>query len=182
MNLELNRSQAFMALGIAIISADGKCTAQETETLLKLFKTLKLMDCSSEAECEQNWESIFNTTFDKLKTAFPDRQISFSDDELDILIPIVERLVPANSRESLFHFAVAIAVSDGLDAREKAILDRLQKDFKIQLTDDYQSLLETVDATYDWVGGYPFPIDARSAKVHDETRTLMQAISGDLAN
>ncbi|HIK33639.1 MAG TPA: hypothetical protein IGS17_18720 [Oscillatoriales cyanobacterium M59_W2019_021] len=145
MNLELNSAQAFMALGIAIISADGRCTSEETETLLKLFKTFKLMTCSSEEECEQNWESIFNTTFDKLKKAFPKRQMSFSEAHLDILLPIVERSVPAESHEALFHFAVAIAVSDGLDAREKVILDRLQKDFKIQLTDDYQVLLETAN-------------------------------------
>lgn len=145
MNLELNSAQAFMALGIAIISADGRCTAEETETLLKLFKTFKLMTCSSEEECEHSWEDLFDITFQKLKAAFPQRQMSFSEAHLDILLPIVERSVPAESYEALFHFAVAIAVSDGLDVREKVILDRLQKDFKIQLNDDYQALLETVN-------------------------------------
>jgi tellurite resistance protein len=145
MKLELNSSQAFMALGIAIISADGKCTAQETETLLKLFQTFKLMTCNSEEECEYSWEHIFDETFAKLKQAFPDRQMSMTEEHLDVLIPIVERAVGKKSHESLFHFAVAIAVSDGLDAREKVILDRLQKDFKISLKEDYQSLLEKYD-------------------------------------
>jgi tellurite resistance protein len=145
MKLELNRSQAFMALGIAIISADGKCTAQETETLLKLFKTFKLMTCSSEEECEYSWEHIFDETFSKLKQAFPDRQMSMTEKHLDILMPIIEQAVSPESQESLFHFAVAIAVSDGLDSREKVILDRLQKDFQISLKGDYQALLEKVD-------------------------------------
>jgi tellurite resistance protein len=142
MKLELNSSQAFMALGIAIISADGKCTAQETEMLLKLFKTFKLMTCNSEAECEYSWEHIFDETFAKIKQAFPDRQMSMTEEHLDILIPIIERSVSKASHESLFHFAVAIAVSDGLDVREKVILDRLQRDFKISLKSDYQALLE----------------------------------------
>lgn len=145
MKLELNRTQAFMALGIAIISADGKCTAQETETLLKLFKTFKLMTCSSEEDCEYSWEQIFDETFSKLKQAFPDRQMSMTEKHLDILIPIIEQSVSPGSQESLFHFAVAIAVSDGLDAREKVILDRLQKDFQISLKEDYQALLAQVD-------------------------------------
>lgn len=142
MKLELNRSQAFMALGIAIVSADGSCTAEETEMLLKLFKTFKLMTGSSEEECESNWEHIFTETFDKLKQAFPDRELSMTEDDLNILIPIIERAVTPESQESLFHFAVAIAVSDGLAPREKRILDRLKSDFKIALSRDYQSLLE----------------------------------------
>jgi tellurite resistance protein len=145
MNLELNSSQAFMALGIAIISADEKCTAEETETLLKLFRTFKLMTCSSDQECEYSWEHIFDETFEKLKQAFPNRQMSMTEEQLDILMPIIKRSVHPESYESLFHFAVAIAVSDGLDTREKLILDRLQKDFKVNLNCDYQALLEQVN-------------------------------------
>lgn len=147
MQLELNRSQAFMALGISIVSADGSCTSPETEMLFKLFKTFKLIPCNSEQECELEWERIFNETFAKLQRAFPNREISMTDVDLDRLIRIIEGSVEKESHESLFHFAVALAVSDGLDARETKILDRLCQDFNIPFTGDYRALL----AQYNWV-------------------------------
>lgn len=148
MKLELNRSQAFMALGIAVISADGKCTEKETETLLKLFRKLKLITCNSQEECEYNWENLFDETFEKLKRAFPDRQMSMTQKHLDILMPIVERVVGQANHQSLFDFAVAIALSDGLDAREKVILDRLQKDLKVGLKGQYQKLSQQLDLVH----------------------------------
>ncbi|MGB7275268.1 MAG: hypothetical protein WBC69_18400 [Geitlerinemataceae cyanobacterium] len=145
MKLELTRSQAFMALGIAVISADDKCTSQEIEMLLNLFRKLKLIACNSQEECEYNWANLFDETFEKLKTAFPDRQMSMTQKELNILIPIVEQAVGQANYQSLFDFAVAIALSDGLDTREKVILDRLQKDLNIGFKGEYQNLSQQLD-------------------------------------
>lgn len=131
MTINFDVPEAFMALGITMISADERCTAKETMVMLEMFKTLNLLSVAPEKDYEKVWEALFNRTLTKINRAFPDRNLSLNDTQLTQLMRVILKSIPRNQSETLFRLAVAIAVSDGIEPRELAIIKRLKKALKI---------------------------------------------------
>jgi tellurite resistance protein len=127
MGLNFNISQSFMAIGIATISADERCTAGETEMLLSMFKKLDLLPGLTEQEYDAEWERVFYQTFEKIHREFPKKGIAMSPNQIEAVFNSIAQSLPAEHCEDLFRLAVAIALSDGLDDREMTILVLLQQ-------------------------------------------------------
>jgi tellurite resistance protein len=127
MGLNFNISQSFMAIGIATISADERCTAGETEMLLSMFKKLNLLPGLTEEEYDAEWERVFYQTFDKIHREFPKKGIAMSPNQIEAVFDSIAQSLPSEHYEDLFRLAVAIALCDGLDDREMSILVLLQQ-------------------------------------------------------
>ena len=127
MGLSFNISQSFMAIGIATISVDERCTAIETEMLLSMFKKLDLLPGLTEEEYDREWERVFYQTFDKIHREFPKKGIAMSPNQIEAVFDSIAQSLPVEHHEDLFRLAVAIALSDGLDDREVTTLVNLQQ-------------------------------------------------------
>ena len=131
MSIRFDVSEAFMAVGITIISADERCTAKETAMMLEMFKSLDLLRVDPDEDYEEAWEALFDRTLAKIDRLFPNRDLSLSDAQLTLLISVIYQSVPKDHADMLFRLAVAIAVADGIEPRELDIIKRLKKAFKI---------------------------------------------------
>ncbi|MBE9039666.1 tellurite resistance TerB family protein [Oscillatoriales cyanobacterium LEGE 11467] len=124
-------SEAFMAVGITIISADERCTAQETAMMLEMFKTLNILTVAPDKDYEEVWEALFDRTLNKINRAFPDRNLSLNETQLTLLMAAILKSIPQDRTETLFRLAVAVAVADGIEPRELAIIKQLKKALEI---------------------------------------------------
>ena len=131
MSISFDVSEAFMAVGITIISADERCTAKETAMMLEMFKSLDILSVDPDEDYEEAWEALFDRTLAKIDRAFPDRNLALSDAQLTLLIAAIHQCIPKDRAEMLFRLAVAVAVADGIEPREFEIIKRLKKAFKI---------------------------------------------------
>ncbi|MDY6940697.1 MAG: tellurite resistance TerB family protein [Cyanobacteriota bacterium] len=132
MTIRFDISEAFMAVGIAVISADERCTAKETMMMLEMFKKLDLLTVAPDEDYEEAWEALFDRTLSKIDRAFPERYLSMSDAHLVELMRAILKTVPKDRAETLFRLAVAVAVADGIEPRELSIIKRLRKALKIE--------------------------------------------------
>ena len=131
MNLEFDRAEAFMALGLITIAADGEILAAETGCLQEIFEMLAPISAEDKAEFDNKYLEIFESTFEKLYSAFPNENLILNEPELDRLILAILAVISEAERGQLLELAMRVALADGLDMREEKIIDRLQQHLEI---------------------------------------------------
>ncbi|HID39094.1 MAG TPA: hypothetical protein EYP36_06235 [Calditrichaeota bacterium] len=135
MQLKLhNPGEAFVAITILIMHADGEASAKELNYILKNYssqplKILNGIDDSDKFNFFLETKNKIYKTF--LKNPNTDDKRPFNKDETEALILQSKKVLTPHLRETAFLLAAELAHTDGLTENEKNILMQIRDTFEI---------------------------------------------------
>lgn len=116
--------EAFIAISKAVICADNEITSAE----------LQVMDAFGKLGIFQDYEQSRNAVSDKILKSFnkqPDDATAFSKQDIDDLIRAARKVLRPERRNALFATTAILAHTNGLDEREKVLLDQIKEGLEI---------------------------------------------------
>lgn len=127
-------AEAFVAMTLLIMCADGKASVKELNYIIKNFSSqpLKILDAVDDGDKF----NFFLETKNKIYKAFlknpnTDDMTAFSINETIALINASKDVLKPDLRETAFLLAAELAYADGLKENEKNILEQIKNDFEI---------------------------------------------------
>ena len=127
-------AEAFVAMTLLIMCADGKASVKELNYIIKNFSSqpLKILDAVDDGDKF----NFFLETKNKIYKAFlknpnTDDMTAFSINETIALIKTSKDVLKPDLRETAFLLAAELAHADGLKENEKNILEQIKNDFEI---------------------------------------------------
>lgn len=112
-HVKLNKEEAFAAVSLAAIAADGEITADEARGLITSLLRMKLFSNYN----DKNMSAMFNKLSGIIKR-----------EGVEALVTSSKEALPADLRETAFAVAADLTLADGLLAKgEKDILTKIQE-------------------------------------------------------
>ncbi len=130
--------EAFIAISRAVICADNEVTGAEHQ----------VMDAFGKLGIFEDYEQSKEAVSDKILKAYnknPDDETAFSKDDIDDMIRAARKVLRPERRGALFAVAALIAHNNGLDEREKVLLDQLKNG--LEINPDYVKKITDIIST-----------------------------------
>ena len=129
-----NAGEAFVAITILIMHADGEASVKELNYVLKNYSSqpLKILDGIDDSDKF----NFFLETKNKIYKAFlknpnTDDKLPFEEAESRALILAAKEILEPHLRETAFLLAAELAYTDGLTENERYILNLIRKAFEL---------------------------------------------------
>ncbi|MCP4350066.1 MAG: hypothetical protein GY795_31690 [Desulfobacterales bacterium] len=130
--------EAFIAISRAVMCADNEVTGAE----------LQVMDAFGKLGIFEDYEQSKEAVSDKILKAYnknPDDETAFSKEDVDDMIRGARKVLRPERRGALFAVAALTAHTNGLDEREKVLLDQLNTG--LEINPDYAKKVTDVIST-----------------------------------
>ncbi|OQY42311.1 MAG: hypothetical protein B6242_16335 [Anaerolineaceae bacterium 4572_78] len=120
--------EAYVAIAIATVLADGEVTDDEFESYIKNLRQLTVFETYAENEINDFINSAKDRISDSLNRGF-ENLTPFTESELAILATASKVILSTQQRQESLRMATRIAESDGLSQPEENLLTYLQAEF-----------------------------------------------------
>jgi len=118
-----NESEAFLSVLTLVAGADQSGSLEERDFLFKKVKGLAIFGNPSTADFSKLLGKVTNAVYDGV----PQQDGEFTAAGIDALLADVKKTLSADLRKSLVQIAGELGDSDGADAGEAALLDKVRR-------------------------------------------------------
>jgi len=118
-----NESEAFLAVLTLVAGADQSGSLEERDFLFKKVKGLAIFGNPSTAD----FSKLLGKVTDAVYTGVAQEDGDFTAAGIDSLLGDVKKTLNADLRKSLVQIASELGDSDGADAKETALLDKVRR-------------------------------------------------------
>ena len=118
-----NDKEAFLAVLTLVAGADQSGSLEERDFLFKKVKNLAVFGNPPQAD----FSKLLGSVTDAVYTGLPQNDGEFTAAGIDAFLMDVKKTLNADLRKSLVQIAGELSGSDGADASETALIDKIRK-------------------------------------------------------